>query len=85
MVTSRVSIAEITIGGDRGYDTRDFIGASRALRITPHVAPNHARPGGSVLDARTVRHPGYAQTKPLEVIATRLRAWSRAIWQPLTD
>jgi IS5 family transposase len=24
------------------------------------VAQNHARPGGSALDARTTRHPGYA-------------------------
>jgi transposase len=50
----------ITLAGDRGYDTRDFVGSCRALKVTPHVAQNQARPGGSALDARTVRHRGYA-------------------------
>jgi len=50
----------VTLGGDRGYDTRDFVASCRALTVTPHVARNQARRGGTVLDARTVRHPGYA-------------------------
>src|SRR5467141_2474356 len=50
----------ITLAGDKGYDTHGFVAACRALKITPHVAQNHARPGGSALDARTTRHPGYA-------------------------
>ena len=47
----------ITLAGDRGYDTRAFVASCRALTVTPHVAQNQARPGGSALDARTVRHP----------------------------
>jgi hypothetical protein len=27
--------------------------------VTPHVAQNHARAGGSAIDARTTRHAGY--------------------------
>src|SRR6201981_3061478 len=50
----------ITLGGDKGYDTREFVATCRGLNITPHVAQNDARPGGSALDARTTRHPGYA-------------------------
>src|SRR5712692_5163349 len=50
----------ITLAGDKGYDTYGFVASCRALKITPHVAQNHARPGGSALDARTTRHPGYA-------------------------
>jgi hypothetical protein len=50
----------ITLGGDKGYDTRDFVAGCRALAVTPHVAQNQTRRGGSALDARTVRHPGYA-------------------------
>ena len=53
----------ITVGGDKGYDTRDFVASCRALNVTPHVAQNLARPGGSALDARTVRHPGYAVSR----------------------
>src|SRR6266566_734159 len=50
----------ITLAGDKGYDTHGFVASCRALKITPHVAQNHTRPGGSALDARTTRHPGYA-------------------------
>ncbi len=46
----------ITLGGDKGYDTRDFVATCHALNITPHVAQNDARRGGSALEARTTRH-----------------------------
>jgi hypothetical protein len=29
------------------------------MRVTPHVTQNHERPGGSAIDGRTTRHPGY--------------------------
>ena len=32
----------------------------RELQTTPHVAQNTGRKGGSAIDGRTVRHPGYA-------------------------
>src|SRR5690348_10990784 len=50
----------VTVGGDKGFDTRDFVKECRNLQVTPHVAQNHARPGGSAIDNRTTRHPGYA-------------------------
>lgn len=50
----------VTVGGDKGFDTRDFVHECRNLRVTAHVAQNHARPGGSAIDGRTTRHPGYA-------------------------
>ena len=33
----------VTVGGDKGFDTRDFVDECRHLRVTPHVAQNHAR------------------------------------------
>ena len=30
------------------------------MGVTPHVARNTGRRGGSAIDTRTVRHPGYA-------------------------
>jgi hypothetical protein len=30
------------------------------MNVTPHVAQNRARTGGSAIDARTTRHTGYA-------------------------
>jgi transposase len=50
----------VTVGGDKGFDTRDFVKECRNLQVTPHVAQNHARPGGSAIDGRTTRHAGYA-------------------------
>jgi hypothetical protein len=51
--------AGATLGADKGYDTKDFVKDLRALRITPHVSQNVNRNGGSAIDGRTTRHPGY--------------------------
>jgi transposase len=48
----------ITAGGDRGYDTRDFVLSLRQLEVTPHVAQNITK-RSSRIDERTTRHPGY--------------------------
>src|SRR3974377_1027143 len=48
-----------TVGGDKGFDTADFIAECRHMRVTPHVAQNDGRRGGSALDQRTTRHAGY--------------------------
>src|SRR5690349_23576204 len=50
----------VSVGGDKGFDTRDFVKECRHMGVVPHVAQNHARPGGSAIDARTTRHAGYA-------------------------
>jgi transposase len=49
----------VTVGGDKGYDTAEFVDECRHMNVTPHVAQNTARSGGSAIDARTTRHAGY--------------------------
>ena len=49
----------VTVGGDKNYDTVDLIAKWRGLNVTPHVARNVKRPGGSAIDRRTTRHAGY--------------------------
>ena len=49
----------ISVGGDKGYDTKDFVAECRHMNVTPHVAQNDKRRGGSAIDARTTRHDGY--------------------------
>lgn len=49
----------VTLGADKGYDTKDFVGECRHLNVTPHVAQNVKRSGGSAIDGRTTRHGGY--------------------------
>jgi transposase len=50
----------VTLGADKGYDTKDFVAECRHLNVTPHVAQNVNRNGGSTIDGRTTRHEGYA-------------------------
>lgn len=49
----------ITLGGDKGYDTRDFVEELRKLNVTPHVAQNNSN-RKSAIDGRTTSHSGYA-------------------------
>lgn len=49
----------VTVGADKGYDTREFVAECRHLHVTPHVAQNITRSGGSATDGRTTRHGGY--------------------------
>jgi len=49
----------VTVGADKAYDTRDFVGECRHMNVTPHVAQNVKRNGGSAIDERTTRHRGY--------------------------
>ncbi len=51
-----------TLGADKTYDTKGMVAELRRLGVTPHVAQNTARPGGSAIDGRTTRHEGYAQS-----------------------
>jgi hypothetical protein len=48
------------VGGDKGFDTAEFVAECRHMNVTPHVAQNTSRPGGSAVNARTTRHAGYA-------------------------
>lgn len=47
-----------TMGGDKAYDTREFVEKLRASNVTPHVAQND-RGRKSAIDERTTRHVGY--------------------------
>ncbi len=47
-----------TVGGDKNYDTADFVAGCRKHGCVPHVSQNNTR-RRSAIDARTTRHPGY--------------------------
>ena len=40
----------VTVGADKGYDTRGFVREMRERNVTPHVSQNTNRPGGSAID-----------------------------------
>jgi transposase len=59
MLEQRSGGQRVTVGGDKGYDTRDFVAECRNINVTPHVAQNTKRSGGSAISGRTTRHAGY--------------------------
>ncbi len=69
----------ITVGADKGYDTKGFVAACRGLKVTPHVARNTKRSGGSAIDARTTRHPGYAVSQRKRKRIEQCFGWGKLI------
>src|SRR5664279_5202391 len=65
MLEQIVGTKRVTVGGDKGFDTADFIAECRQMQVTPHVAQNEGRRGGSALDQRTTRHAGYRASQKL--------------------
>jgi transposase len=49
----------ITLGGDKGYDTKDFVAECRQRNVTPHVAQNTSGNRRSAIDGRTTEREGY--------------------------
>jgi hypothetical protein len=47
-----------TVGGDKNYDTADFVAGCRERGCTPHVSQNNTC-RRSAIDGRTTRHRGY--------------------------
>jgi hypothetical protein len=46
-----------TVGADKAYDMRDFVKDCRARNVTPHLARNDERWGGSAIDGRDATAP----------------------------
>ena len=69
----------VTVGGDKGFDTFGFVQESRNLGATPHVAQNLGRRGGSAIDARTTRHPGYVLSQKRRKRIEECFGWLKTI------
>src|SRR5947208_8192468 len=60
LMTERIGGSKrVTVAADKGYDAKEFVREIRGMNVTPHVAQNNKRRGGSALDGRTTRHAGY--------------------------
>src|SRR4030088_2832452 len=51
---------QVTVGGDKAYDTADFVAECRNLNVTPHVAQTWSGPVGARLMLAQPQHVGYA-------------------------
>src|SRR5438270_897908 len=70
---------QVTVGGDKGYDTADFVAECRILKLTPHVAQNLERRGGSAIDARTTQRCGYAISQRKRKRSEECFGWLKTI------
>lgn len=68
-----------TVGADKAYDTHDFVQDCRARRVTPHVARNDARAGGSAIDGRTSRHEGYRVSQVIRKRIEEHFGWGKTV------
>jgi transposase len=68
-----------TVGADKGYDTKDFVGAVRALSITPHIAPKDQVRSGPQIDRRTTRHPGFWVSQRVRKRVEEIFGWMKVV------
>lgn len=68
-----------TVGADKAYDTADFVEACRQRKVTPHVAANEERRGGSAIDGRTMRHIGYQISQVIRKRIEEHFGWGKTI------
>jgi hypothetical protein len=76
---ARLAGVPITVGADRNYDTAGFVTNCRAHRVTPHVAQNTERAGGSAIDGRTTRWPGYAVSQRKRKCIEQVFGWGKTV------
>jgi len=68
-----------TVGGDKGFDVASFVAGLRARGVTPHVAQNLTRRGGSAIDGRTTRHAGYAVSQQKRKLVEQVFGWLKTV------
>lgn len=68
-----------SLGADRGYDTRGFVAGLRSQNVTPHVARNVNRPGGSAIDGRTTRHESYTISQRIRKRVEEPFGWGKEV------
>lgn len=72
-------VRRITLGADKGYDTRDFVEDCRARNVTPHVSQNITEHRGSNIDARTTRASGYATSQRKRKRVEEVFGWMKTV------
>ena len=78
MISGKAPWRRVTLGADRGYDTRGFVTALRKLSVTPHMAQNDTN-RRSAIDERTTRHDGYAVSQRKRKRVEEVFGWIKTI------
>jgi transposase len=68
----------VTVGGDKGFDTAEFVRECRHMQVTPHVAQNLAG-RRSAIDGRTTRQTGYSVSQQKRKRIEECFGWLKTI------
>jgi len=66
----------ITVGVDKGYDTKDFVESARHMNATPHVA---RKKRGSALAERYSQTPGYLLSQRARKLIEEAWGWMKEV------
>src|SRR6185437_16059434 len=67
----------VTVAGDAGYDTADFVRDCRAINVTPHIAQTRDTRRRSAVDDRTTRHAGYLVSQRKRKLVEEIFGWMK--------
>src|ERR1035438_2898264 len=69
----------VTLGGDKNYDTKDFVAKLKEAAVTPHVAQHEHARRSSAIDARTTRHEGYVISQRKRKRVEEIFGWIKTV------
>jgi len=69
----------ITVAGDKGFDTKDFVQGCRQRNVTPHVAQNITKHRGSAIDGRTTGQVGYPISQRIRKRVEEIFGWCKTV------
>lgn len=70
----------ITLGADKKYDTQAFVAILRdALGITPHIARNTKRNGGSALEESVTQDEEYQTSQRKRKLVEEIFGWTKTV------
>lgn len=67
-----------TVGGDKAYDTKEFVRQARSMGVTPHIAQN-TKKRSSAIDDRTTRHAGYPISQRKRKRVEEIFGWLKTV------
>jgi hypothetical protein len=70
--------SRVTVGGDKAYDTKEFVSETRGLNVTPHVAQS-TKNRASAIDDRTTHHAGYPISQRKRKRVEEIFGWLKTV------
>jgi hypothetical protein len=65
----------ITLGADKGYDSKEFVAELRDHQVTSHLACKAT----TIIDERTTRHPGYLISQQKRKRIEEIFGWLKTV------